>query len=1287
MAIWSRAGVDEHKLPLKDVTCAAWDPALPVLVMGTAKGNVVMYDDRTQEVMSQGGAHSKRVTHVLGVGASKFVMISEDKTLSALNVETAAIFKTLTFRSPPTGMIWNPTGSGDGVPGDQLPPGWLSVTLEKKRLFVVRVAANGVEETPLELQYLATYGDILSQHWFGKGYILVAFTGGQVVVQSVYGREVVQEVCSTKVTQGQMKSCAFCPQLSRAACLSGGDVKVVDVGAEIKEIAGEQLALPVPQAAMAAEWAQDGSVLTVANDRGSLTSYVGALPPLCSSFGPSLCWLSSLNEVSVMDARGAGGEITTVGLTMEPAVLVCGPSHFACSLNNVVWYYPHDAVDGGFVLTKDFVGSVDDVAVTEGHGVVLSDGRVYLHELPGGRGGAAGAGDDVVLPGKGQPGTIQALASCEQLVVYSTEDGKLVTYCPATAVVVDEYVHRCAVSRMWPNRAGTKVVFVDAASDMFLYTPVNGLAIPVFDGAEGSVRVAERVVWDSLDDDFFLVCGKKAVQGYLHSHTSVHGPKATAFQGQRIGDVVPMALLDGLLMCQVGGGGLTKDVLPTHLAARHSSGSRERFHALVRLGRLEEAWEVGLGLESTDEWTALAFAALDALDVELASRCFRATGDAGMVMTLAGLLDCEDKNLLAGHVMALVHQNYDQAQRLLLASSQKAAALDLRRDLRHWDKALDLAREFEPGSVGEVSAEYARMLETRCDWESALGYYEEALGVEGARDADERDERQVGACQAGKARCLVHLGRAQEGKALCLALKDRALCRELGHILENTSQVSDAAEMFLAAGLLEKAAAIYIRAKNWSALRPLMPKVKSVQVHADYAAMQEREGRFPEAASSYEACGDYASAVRLLLDKLNNPSKAFQLARKTRSADAALIVATYCVNVGEMKQAVDFLVIAGRRGEAFDKVAVNHDLVDHLVGLLEDQDEPDTPVLAKAAQWYQARGQWRAAAKCVLRCREWESGVDLLLKDGSEAALEEAIQAVAEHPPVAGQILSWIENRAGAGAERNVLSNKYMFRLQMALGKPEEAAHHAVRHAQLEREEAGNYRGAHRTLSEMYRELLSAGRRVPAELAAELLLVHSYILVRALVRAEDHLGAARMLARVAASISRFPLHVVPILTSAVIECQRAGLKATAFQHAATLMRPEYKSQVGPQHRRKIEGVVRKRALSEELPEESTPCVRCGVPGPETSLDCQDCKTVLPFCIASGKRATLEEWGQCASCELPYRASAMRRVVDVLGECPMCGAPTEVGDVRKLGEKDAKEAASRIVDALDMGSAM
>lgn len=56
------------------------------------------------------------------------------------------------------------------------------------------------------------------------------------------------------------------------------------------------------------QWTPDGQVLSVSNDKGAILSFVAALPPLNASFGTAMCWLSSLNEVSLMDARNAGVE-------------------------------------------------------------------------------------------------------------------------------------------------------------------------------------------------------------------------------------------------------------------------------------------------------------------------------------------------------------------------------------------------------------------------------------------------------------------------------------------------------------------------------------------------------------------------------------------------------------------------------------------------------------------------------------------------------------------------------------------------------------------------------------------------------------------------------------------------------------------------------------------------------------------------------------------------------------------------------------------------------------------
>jgi phosphate starvation-inducible membrane PsiE len=65
-----------------------------------------------------------------------------------------------------------------------------------------------------------------------------------------------------------------------------------------------------------------------------------------------------------------------------------------------------------------------------------------------------------------------------------------------------------------------------------------------------------------------------------------------------------------------------------------------------------------------------------------------------------------------------------------------------------------------------------------------------------------------------------------------------------------------------------------------------------------------------------------------------------------------------------------------------------------------------------------------------------------------------------------------------------------------------------------------------------------------------------------------------MLVRISANISKFPAHAVAILTSTVVECYRSGLKKVAFDHAAILMRPEYRQQIDPKFKRKIEQIIR-----------------------------------------------------------------------------------------------------------------
>lgn len=219
---------------------------------------------------------------------------------------------------------------------------------------------------------------------------------------------------------------------------------------------------------------------------------------------------------------------------------------------------------------------------------------------------------------------------------------------------------------------------MDDSEEAHLLTPANGLAVPVTGATDGSVRVVESVVWDSADPAVFVIFGKKVLQGLLHSPVSaslfwawrlsegsfegccppgqhswlsmeqeaalflqllpllprkplpstpqvgVRGPRVVPLTVHKIGDVVPLALTHGLLLSQGGGENLVKMVLGSHEGVRQNSGTaKERFEEMIKLGRLEQAWEEAKATATLHEWTELAFAALDALDISLATKCFR----------------------------------------------------------------------------------------------------------------------------------------------------------------------------------------------------------------------------------------------------------------------------------------------------------------------------------------------------------------------------------------------------------------------------------------------------------------------------------------------------------------------------------------------------------------------------------------------------------------------------------------------------------------------------------------
>jgi len=561
---------------------------------------------------------------------------------------------------------------------------------------------------------------------------------------------------------------------------------------------------------------------------------------------------------------------------------------------------------------------------------------------------------------------------------------------------------------------------------------------------------------------------------------------------------------------------------------------------------------------------------MEVMDIDMAIMVYRQLRDAGMVLGLEAIGPIEDRNLLAGHI-SLLFCNYFQAQELFLSSTYPVAALEMHRDLLHWDQALKLAHTLAPREVAEISLQYAQQLEFKGDYETGLKMYDDAMAaVDDDGVTKLCTEEQMKLCKGGYARCTLRMGNLRKGIGMVLEANDPLLCRDCAAILEaNKATQSEAAALYEKASLYEKAAAIYIQLKSFPQAARIMNQVTLPKLHSQYAKACETEKKFAEAAEAYERAHDMDSVVRICLEKLNSPEKAFDIVRRTSSATGAQMVARYCQDIGDFRGAIEFLLMAQRSEEAFN-LAKSQNQVETYAKVLGEHISPDEA--RNVAHYYETRQDLGKAGRFYGLCGQYARALKLFLQCG-EREVDQAIDVVgkARNDMLTHMLIDFLMGETdGVPKDPN-----YIYRLYMALGNFTQASKTAVIIARQE-QDLGNYKVAHGVLYDTIRQLEDQKVRVPLALRQSFVLLHSYMLVKKLVKREDHDGAARMLLRVAKNISRFPSHVVPILTSTIIECQRAGLKNSAYEYATMLiMNAEYRQQIDAKFKRKIEAIVRR----------------------------------------------------------------------------------------------------------------
>lgn len=1267
--LWRHAEkkLDSLEMNTKDPTFLQWSKCGPHLVIGMAKGNIMIYDKRKSKKWSVIGKHSRKIT----CGAwhptePVFAMGSEDKTITINNGEDGeSIMKNedpLRQKNEPSNIQFADVKSEN--PAENYRDKIVTAVMAEVTLLLL---SKSDPQKPTELSFQPKYGTIKSYSWFGDGYLVIGFSLGYVVIISSQMKGVCEELSSVKTHQNSL-DCLCCSRAAGKIASAGDDGIAIISMKDWKEIKSDRIQSRLEARVTHMHWSEDGELLSFCTEQGVVYCYLAKLQALSATCNTRLAYLTSLREMTIMDGANEAGNKVVLTTDVEPSFVALGPNHLATGMNNRIWFY--SCTHQGhcpLVNEQEYVGSVDGVSLNATHVCVLIQGRVHLHPIERG----SGDGKTMIFPRKEDDRTITCATIIGNFLIYAHSNGRLQYYSLLDGTDVNEYKHDHGIKKCFPNQEGTRAVLIDTTGSAWLYNPVNDDCIGIADFPQS----ADRILWDTVDSSIFAASDQFNFYTFIYTQVEVGGSGVRCLGNVDLGPdgelrieaaPTPLAhgqvgvlLVDGTVICQQSNGVLTQQRLRTHElisvngTVQSESAERQRvcFRQALGLNRFQVAFRLGLALNSKELWVAMGRRCLECLDTHWAKKAYRQAPAPGMVLYLEKLQTVEDKQLLSGHVACLLNR-FGKAREYFLQSSCPEAALDMHCDFLQWDQALQLAQNLAPHRLPEIFLKSALQLEGKGEYQQAQSHYEFAMrDVHGGEVSHE----QIVTCKAGVSRTAIRLGDLARGMEQAKELRDPVVCKECAQILEKMRQWFEAAELYVEAGSYDKAASLYILDLNFEAAAPLMNKIHTPKLHSKYAKAKESRGAYREALDAYERARDLDSVVRLCLENLGDPQRAFQLVRETHLTSGAERVAEYCRKQGNIPNAVEFLLLAKNNQEAFQLAERNDEMETYEAGLGDKGSREQHMDIAK---YYENRNRLANAAKHYALCEEYGMALKLYLKVG-EKEIDSAIEVVgkARNDTYTHTLIDYL-----MGESDNVPKDPhYVYRLHQALGNYVQAAATALIIAKQE-QEMGNYKVAHQLLYRTFQDLKSQNLALPQELWRRLMILHSYVIVKRLVKNGDHVNAAMMLLRVARNIQQFPAHVVPILTSVVIECQRAKMLQEAHKYACDLMRPEYRQQISEQYKKKIENIVRKKEDQGESQEVSVACVFCQFSFGESQLDCPNCKNISPFCIATGMRMVANDWTFCPYCHFPAKRTALLVALASAEQCPMCDAELKADDV-------------------------
>ncbi|GAB1599158.1 repeat-containing 19-like [Argonauta hians] len=1241
------------------LTFLAWSKCGQLLAIGTLKGNLLFYNHQSSRKLPILGKHSKKITDGAWSSDNLLALVSEDRYLTISNSDGDTVRQSQ-LTGDPSSIQFSEMKTDER---SALTENTVSIVISHRSLILYNINSP---DNPIELRFNKSYGTIIDYCWHGDGYIIIGFSSGYFVGISTHMKEIGHELFSVLDHKEGLTDLALSPYINKVATSGTVSIRIHEMN-ETQEIYGI-VNLEEDFVTDKILWTDDGQLMAVSSVYGGVNVYLTKLPLMAVTYRTCIANLTSLLEVTVQDNANNEQPIA-IRIDIEPSFMALGPTHLAVGMNNIAWFY---SLDKGFKKLREvaYLGSVQSLKMNANYVAAHTGDKIQLHILDPQKCVNEEMDQKQSRLFEDNKSQIVHHAVTDDFLIYCTSTGTLLYFYFEDWKIVNEYKHSCGILKVFPHSMG-KLIFIDDKFDGFVYYPTNDQVVEIPKLATN----VQGVLWESDPNhqEIFMTFTDSMMSIYTYSKNTLYG-SSCEFVGQckiPFGQI-PVLFYNGQTAMLNQSGRIVTMMLPffshvvkTNLEDVSKSKLVESLGYCIKLKRWEDCRRLCKVLSAKNYWELLAEAALKNLQINEAIDIYRHIKCPAMVMDLKEIAKIEEWNVLIGHV-AIILKEFNLAQESFLSSSQPKEALEMRKDLLQWDNALQLAKFLDPESIPFISLESAKELELTGKYMEALNHYEQGL-IEGREEHNR-------SCAAGTARMAIRVGDIRRGVKTALKIADRTLLKDCAEILESMKQWAESAALFEKGGYYDKAATNYIKCKSWNKVGEILNNITSSKIHIQYAKAKEVDGHYKEAVEAYKLAKDWDNVIRIYLEFLQNPEAAAQIVKDTKSVEGAKMVSKFFQKLDDFNTAIEFLIVSGCNDEAF-QIAQMHNAMDIYARIIGNDASPE--IFYNVAVYFSGEMNHLLAGKFFLLSKHYDQALCHLLmcKGEDREAIDYAIRAVKEANNI--ELIKQLSSYLLGDLDGMPKDAKYLFRLHMALNQFKEAASIAIIISK-EEQNSGNYRHAHDVLFTMYQELKDNKMKIPAEMSANLMILHSYLLVRTCMKLKATVRSARLLVRVANNISKFPSHIIPILTSTVIQCYRAGLRNSSFGYAAMLLRDEYQGGIDPKMKKKIEGIVRKRDKS-EADELLTPCPFCHSSIPETLLVCPDCKMNIPYCIATGCHITKENLTACPKCQFPALHSEYIILLESQEKCPMCSENISVHELNIVTDPKIFLPASQGID--------